>query len=298
MELIKGRKLHFVCLTHPHADHGVDLVPILEQHPEIGAFWSTIFELPAFIYGVEQTVNFPSPVRDYAKKMNQDWAEFLFDILASVISRGIPRHCLRADLASQTIDGVEVHCISPEETMQQEYFSAYKKKLTNPLAKVPDPNLISAVLALKFGESLILLGADALKANWRTAVAGYRKRGLPKAVIVKVPHHGARNAMDLQGNAGNYLDICSHQPKAKAVIFAGDSRHPDLDVFAKLRARTDTICLSNGQKQVLANSNPLNFSMPGARVVAPAPICNPVVGFEVDESANVTSLSGVVCGRC
>src|SRR2546423_1120462 len=62
-DIITGRKLHFVCLTHPHADHGVDLIKVLQNHPDIGEFWHTIFEIPAFIFGVEQTINFPSAVR-------------------------------------------------------------------------------------------------------------------------------------------------------------------------------------------------------------------------------------------
>src|SRR6267142_1579356 len=84
-QLVVGRKLLFVCLTHPHADHGVDLIPVLERHPEIDEFWSTIFEIPAFIFGVEQTVNFPSPVQQFAAKMNQDWGEFLVYLFGAVI---------------------------------------------------------------------------------------------------------------------------------------------------------------------------------------------------------------------
>src|SRR5437016_6343827 len=53
LEIIKGKKLHFVCLTHPHADHGEDLVSVLEQHADIEEFWHTIFDVPAFIYGIE-----------------------------------------------------------------------------------------------------------------------------------------------------------------------------------------------------------------------------------------------------
>ena len=35
LRLVAGRKIHFVCLTHPHADHGIDLIPILQQHKPI-----------------------------------------------------------------------------------------------------------------------------------------------------------------------------------------------------------------------------------------------------------------------
>jgi len=294
-ELVHGKKLHFVCLTHPHADHGVDLVTVLQSHQQIEAFWHTVFDIPALIYGVEQTVNFPSEVREYASKMNQDWGEFLFDIFAAVIDRKIERHPLRSDLEPLVIEGIEIHCLSPDQSVLNAYFSAYKDKLTDPMIELPNPNSISAVLALRLGQGVVLLGADALKKNWATAVTRYQKRSLPKARIFKVPHHGGKDALDLQHRAKNYLDICSHAPNAKAVIFAGDAKHPNADVFNKLRLRTDTLCLSNGRKATLGNTNPLRLQLPGARAVYPAPICNPIISFEIDEGGKVNVLAGVRC---
>ena len=179
--------------------------------------------------------------------MNQDWGEFFVDILYAVGERNIPRHELRSNLVADEIDGVEIHCLSPDENVQNSFFKIYKEKLKNPKIKLPDPNLLSAVLALRFGESVVLLGADALKENWENVFQNYHKRKLPKSRILKVPHHGARNAIDLRHNAKSYLDVCSHNPKAKAIIFAGDSKHPDDDVFDKIRSRADAICLSNGR---------------------------------------------------
>jgi ribonuclease BN (tRNA processing enzyme) len=297
-QLVAGRKLHFVCLTHPHADHGVDLIPVLERHPQIEEFWHTIHDIPALVYGVEQTVNFPSSVREHASKMNQDWGEFLFDLLAAVGERKIPRHLLRSDLRERFIDGVDVHCLGPDESVQNLFFDAYKKKLANPEVEVPDPNSISAILALKFGQSLVLLGADALRKNWESAVKQHRKLDLPKARVLKVPHHGARNSFNLQRDAVNYLDICSYTPKAKAVLFAGDAKHPDRDVYARLRERTEVMCLSNGTRAPLADSNPLRLQIPGARATRSAPVCNPVVSIEVDADGNVAILAGVGCDGC
>ena len=297
-QLVAGRKLHFVCLTHPHADHGVDLIPVLEEHLQVEEFWHTIHDIPALIYGVEQTVNFPSSVREYASKMNQDWGEFLFDLLAAVGERKIPRHLLRSDLRECVIDGVDVHCLGPDESVQNLFFDAYKKKLTNPETKVPDPNSISAILAFKFGESVVLLGADALKQNWESAVKHHRKLGLPKARVLKVPHHGARNSFNLQRDAVNYLDICSHVPKAKAVLFAGDAKHPDHDVYARLRERTEVLCLSNGTRLPLTDTNPLRLQIPDARATHSASVCNSVVSFELDADGNVNVLSGIGCEGC
>lgn len=297
-QLVAGRTVLFVCLTHPHADHGVDLIPVLQAHPDVKEFWHTIHDIPALIYGVEQTVNFPSAVREYASKMNQDWGEFLFDLLAAVAQRKVHRHLLRSDVRQQVIDGVEVHCLSPDEVIQNSFFDAYKKKLTDPEVEVPDPNSISAVLALRLGQCVVLLGADALRKNWESAVKHHTKLGLPKARVLKVPHHGARNSFNLQRKAVTYLDVCSRVPKAKAILFACDAKHPDRDVYARLRNRTDVLCLSNGARSALTDTNPLRLQIPGARVMQPAPVCNPVISLELDADGNVKVLSGTGCEGC
>lgn len=274
---------------------------MLEKHPDVNAFWYTVYDVPALIYGVEQTVNFPSPVREFAAKMNQAWGEFLCDLFAAVASRNIPRHLIRSDLKEQVIDGVEVHCLGPDEEIQNRFTDAYRAKLTNPTADVPDPNSLSAILALKFGPSVVLLGADALKKNWESAVRHYRNRSLPKACVLKVPHHGARNSFNFiqRGHNVCYLDICSHSPKAKAVVFGGDAKHPDPRVYAKLRNRTETFCLSNGTRaNARSHSNPLRLQIPGARAATPATVCNPVVSFELDEHSGLSVLAGVTCEAC
>lgn len=293
LEIVKDKTIHFVCLTHPHADHGVDLVPVLNEHHKIESFWHTVYHIPALIYGVEQMDNFPSEIRGYAKKMNEDWGRFLRDIFGAVADRDISTHELRSNITADVIDGVELHCLSPEESVQASFFKAYQKKLENPETPLPDPNLLSAVLALKFGESVVIFGADALKENWETALANHHKRKLPKAVILKVPHHGARNAIDLRNKARTYLDICA--PKAKSVVFAGDAKHPDNAVFEKIWSRTETICTSNGLKRKSPAFNPLNLQLPGATAVFPAPVCNPVVSFEIGADGTVSRTTGNTC---
>jgi hypothetical protein len=271
------------------------LVKVLEKHHAIDSFWHTIFDVPVFIYSVTQTVNFPSEVREFASKINQDWGDFFLDVLGAVAQRNIPTHGLRSDLDVKVIDGVEIHCLSPDENEQGSFSKAYRDKLNNLKIEFPDSNLLSAILALKFGDNVVLLGADALKRNWKSALKIYHKRQLPKARIIKVPHHGAKNSIDLRHKAKTYLDVCSQQPKAKAVIFAGDAKHPDDDVFKKIQSRIDAICLSNGRKPNSANNNPLNLQLPGATYIYPAPVCNPVVSFELDTDGNVSLVAGKDC---
>ena len=295
LNLVDGKLIHFICLTHPHEDHGLDLVKVLENHPKIECFWSTFHQTPAFIYGITQTTNFPSEVRDHVAKINQKTGEFFIDMLAAVVTRNIPTHDLRSDLEPHSIDGVEIHCLSPNEEIKNSFFDSYLKRLKDLAGRVPDINLLSAIFAVKYGDSVVLLGADGLIKNWDCALKVFHKRGLPKARVIKVPHHGARNAMDLRQSGKTYLDVCSQTPKAKAIIFAGDSNHPDDDVYQKIKAKTEPICLTNGRKPVGNKQNPLNIQMAGAVHVYPAPVCNPIISLELDEIGDVNVLAGNHC---
>ena len=199
-------------------------------------------------------------------------------------------------MRTKTIDGVEIHCLGPEENAKHKFIAAYRTRIEGREAKIPDANLLSAILVLKYGESIVVLGSDALKANWNKAVKNFRESKLPKAHVLKVPHHGALNAMAPHPN--NYLDICSKSPRAKAVLFAGDSKHPHPDVHAKLRERTELFCLSNGLKGASTDRDPLRIGLPGARAVSAPTVCNPVISFELDNRGSVKVVAGSSCETC
>lgn len=309
LEIVDDRPLHFVCLTHPHADHGVDLVPLLRAPRKPDHFWHTTSEINSFVYRLSeekryaapQAVNFPSDLGRWARKMAEDWANFHIDIFGTVAERDIPQRRLSADLEPVTIDGVDVHVLSPEQHIHDRFFKYWMQKAHDPRIEPPDRNALSAILALRFGESVVLLGADALQENWRDATKRFRKHELPKAIVLKVPHHGARNAIDLRPHSTKptYFDLCRNDMdlKCHAVLFAGDSRHPDREVQENLRARTRLFCLSNGIASTPAN--PLGIEIEGARAVRRSiPICNPVVSFETLKTGEVKVLAGGSCEVC
>jgi hypothetical protein len=190
--------------------------------------------------------------------------------------------------------------LSPEESIKNRFIKAYQDRAAGKAKGLPDPNLLSTVLALKFGKSVVLLGSDALKENWASATNQYRENKLPKALVLKVPHHGASNAIILhpRPRESNYLDPCSRSPRAKAILFAGDAKHPAADVYQKLRSTTDVMCLSNGIAGQPVAPNPLGILIPGARAVTAARICNPVISFELDDDGNINTLAGLGCDAC
>lgn len=297
-EITQGHKIHFVCLSHPHADHGEGLIPVLASHPDIGSFWHTVSDIEQFFFLLQEVDNYPSPFREVVLHMKKKWAEFLIDIFGSVAERNIPLHRLRNDLRPDVIDGVEVHCLSPNESMSYRFIKAYRVRMEGKQREMPDCNLLSAVLALRYGNSVIVLGADALKENWHDAVSSFHKNKLPKAIVFKVPHHGAANALTTnpQKKQYSYFDVCSRNPKAVSVLFAGDAKHPDSDVFKRLKKQTNLICVANG----LADkpNNPLHINIPGARLVSPSHVCNAVVSYEIDDRGNAMRINGKCCGWC
>ena len=302
-DLTAGRPLHFVCLTHPHADHGAGLIPVLSTHRDIGGFWYTGSDVDVMTFLLQDILdypNYPSPCREAVVRLKKGWASFLIDLYGAVCDRGIPRHQLRSDVQATHISGVEVHCLGPEEKIIQEFVEAYRRRLTDHLVRLPDPNLLSAILVLKYQDTVVVLGADALKRNWTAAARAYHRLGFGKARVIKVPHHGASNALLLhpRRREHSYLDLCSRDPKAHAVLFAGDAKHPDEVVFDELRRHTDLVCLSNGLKKSGRESNPLQIRLPGARAARLPPVCNSIVSIEVSPDGKVARTAGVCDESC
>lgn len=296
LDLVKGSKLHFVCLTHPHADHGVDLVPVLNSEIEIEEFWHTNSDIAAFIFRLQEMPSWSAEVAPFALKMAKGWADFLIDLYATVIERNIPIHQVRAGEEIHTIDGVEVHVLAPEESEINNFARYWIEKAGDISAKRPDPNRLSAILALKWGDGVVLLGADAGGLSWQNADVRFRKLNLPKAVILKVPHHGSGDT--LPPNERTFMDLCRHDDKkCQSVLFAGDAKHPHPRVEEVLRRRTDLYCLGNGIRGKVL-SNDLGIELEGAVPVGTFEPCQPVVSFEISHSGEVSVLAGHSCEAC
>jgi hypothetical protein len=297
-QLVVGRKVHFVCLTHPHADHGIDLIPILRDHPDIDSFWHTLSAVDVFVFAeAGQVPNYRSPIREAVAEFQGRWGRFLTQIYGHAGKRELPHHNLRADLESTEIAGVRIHFLGPEESEQNRFTSAYREIARGQRKGFPDPNALSAILALEYGGTVVLLGADGLKKNWEAAIRKYRRLGLSEAAILKVPHHGAPNAFEFSKGRHSYLDIC--KPDTIAVLFAGDVNHPEQRVDERLRAKTNLACLANGLHSSRIPSNPLGISLPGAIAVAqPVTPCQDQISLEIESNGSVTHSVGHTCGSC
>lgn len=297
LNLIGDRPLHFVCLTHPHRDHGADLIPLLQKHLSVKQFWYTVDDVQFTVFLQQEAMNYPnypSACREAVVRMKKGWANFLVDLYGTVAERGIPHHRLRSDERPLLIDDVEISVLSPDEAISEIFVKEHNRRLRDFKARQPNINLLSAILAVKYAGVVVLLGADAVKENWRSATRLYREYKLPKALIIKVPHHGAKDALQVQRgrHEHNYLDLCSRDPRCASVLFAGDARHPDQTVFNHLVRHTETMCVSNGLKAGNQSANPLKIGIPGARAAALPAVCNPIVSFTISPEGQVNRTAG------
>jgi hypothetical protein len=201
-------------------------------------FWFSFSPVDAFIYDATQYNEFQSPLRDFALENAIQKAKFMIDLWSEVRTKNVRRRPLHSSLRSFEIAGVSIHILGPSEDTIRKEESRLGKALNSVSKCAPDPNVFSLILALEYRGKLIILAADALKSAWHNASKVSRELKLPKAVLLKVPHHGASNAFDLRPartKPVNCWDLCSKS--ASAVLFAGDIKHPDKVVYDRLRQR-------------------------------------------------------------
>lgn len=300
LELIKGKVLAFVHLTHPHLDHGKGLVPIIQDHADIGEFWHTVSGVHQWVYSMEDTPVFPSHIRQTVEDYMRGSGDFVRKLFGGVARRNIECRTLHSGLAPIDISGVRIHVLGPDESSINEFQKAFTDIAANRRKHIPDLNGISSILALEYGKQVILLGGDALRKSWQSATKKFRARNLPKSRLLKIPHHGASNAFNLQANeSATYLGIC--EKGGLAVLFAGDLKHPDQRVEERIRKRLDLCCVVNGSHQALPGNltNPLKIQIPGARAARPTiSPCQDSVSVVVGPEGEIELMNGHSCDSC
>ncbi|MFA6566614.1 MAG: hypothetical protein WCS96_00230 [Victivallales bacterium] len=297
IELVKDKKIHFLCLTHPHLDHAKDLLEVVRIRQDY-EFWHTVPSLRKFFFVCTEREKYPSPVDALTEKLFRDKVKVLTELFWRVKDCKIVCRSLLNNQVATVIDQVEIYCLSPSERIKNKIEDVYEDIVQGKNHEEPEENSLSAVLALKYGDTIIILGGDALKKNWNDAYEKARKINLGKALIIKVPHHGASNSLNAKSkeNHRSYLEFCKNNRGTKAVLFAGDSRHPDEAVFAKLKGKAVLHCTANGLKTPVYD--PLDLKIPGAKCLTPSKICNPVISFTCDDKGNIVNTMGHDCSVC
>ena len=300
--LVDGQRLHFLCLTHPHADHGVDLFKAMAAAAQVERYWHTVTDVQTLFYAVTQQRVYPDRFSPLLTELRIAWAQYLIDLYDEVKTRtdadpGFTQR-INDQRRSDEIAGVKVHFLGPLEADQNHFTSTYRALVEGKHRNKPNENSLSAILAFEYGGHLVILGSDALAENWQEAEKRCRKEKLPKAIILKVPHHGGQDALG-DPKARGYLDLCRPNRETAVILFGGDAKHPHPKVLDRLKTKTAVHCLANGLKPPgQVSSNPLGLRIPGARALVPAPTCNPHLSFTIRADGQVEQMAGSQCEFC
>jgi beta-lactamase superfamily II metal-dependent hydrolase len=261
---LANREIAFVCLTHPHEDHGKQMDTVLDGC-SVSQFWHSLPDVEPFFYWFTEKPTFRSPLSDFAESQQVSQAEFMIHIWATILRKRISALSYDASRQSVDIAGVRVHFLGPDRDVVQKELNRLQQSINDRQKTPSELNNFSLILGFEFANTLVILGGDALRAGWRDAYRAWKRANLPKARILKVPHHGARNSFDLRpANQRdiNIWDFCTGD--AIAVLFAGDFQHPNPDVLRELKSRTDLISLFDPHA-TRPPANPLGLQTLGAR---------------------------------
>ena len=238
----QGGKLKFICLTHPHHDHFAGLMSILESEKvTVGEFWHSMsFGLESILkfYNERSIMQNSSEVEFITKKRLIDSKNGeLLDIFDHLAQKGINYHKnIREFQILSPIGGVNILALSPSNRA----CNKYEKLLSEALKDAPSEeiikhtrdyaNRISIVLLLKFDESEVLLGGDALKQNWKEIIKGLDKINRKKlaANCIKVSHHASKDSFE--ENMWSTL----LKENSSAIVSCGLPHHPSTQFIYNL----------------------------------------------------------------
>ena len=200
------KTLLFVCLTHPHDDHFLGMVKLIEEF-QPREFWRFGALSPVHIKSLLKYNELRAKKASARKQeeLTRSATELfeLFRIAREAANRRTMRVCRlgsRMPLYPLLMDPPQtyhIECVSPTGRQVERYEGAVLDCIApdNTIAKkLPrsQHNDISVVLKIVYGKTQIILGGDLEKGGWEDVVAEYGGANL-KASAVKVSHHGSEN---------------------------------------------------------------------------------------------------------
>ena len=298
-DLTVNKKLRFVCLSHPHRDHAEDIAQLLSQRSP-DELWHTINLTDAFFYGEPRFNCYKSLLQENTEAHARKAIDSVVNIFSLAKENNICQKKINADFRTITFAGVDVMIVSPNAKELSKYEYKFHDKV-NKNSAIPNPNYISAILVFQYGSSIFIHGGDAESAQWNNAYNEYKKRVNSQAILMKIPHHGARNALFSPAYSGkilpqHYIDL--FQKDAYLVLF-GKQGHPDIDVWEKLREKSENIFFLLNQYRMCATSTPpIVSAVPRPVSQTVQMLCNNHIHVELDREGKISINNGKACKEC
>ncbi len=251
-------KLKFVAVTHPHADHCMGLSRFFDEY-DVEEFW--------FFHSFVRSASM-----DLFKAMfengTRDAVEQALDLPVGSVSleilrlhkavnerkKGIKRRCLMTDKVAQLCGGaVMARFLTPNDASQWRYNESLNTAVGSLLIDGPklNPdwdqsglphNQASGAILLEYGQTRILLMADAEEDLWSDLIAEKGDNPLPKIHYIKGAHHGSANGY----HAKIYACACD---KNTVLVITPFNRHryplPSADGMALIRPHVKEVYCTN-----------------------------------------------------
>lgn len=198
---LNAKQLRFVAITHPHMDHFRGLLSVFQKYKgHIEYFWRPPFGQREWAVCFEQYIE---EKRHSRTKRDRAAAESAIEILKGILELA------EADLAAKTLkmmttedEKVLLHepehdfsitSLGPSTTIAYPYQTKSAKSVFRLGPQYSDVrhNIVSSVLAIKYGKWIGLLGGDTEQPSWNDILDRCAHTWVAKARFVKLSHHGS-----------------------------------------------------------------------------------------------------------
>jgi beta-lactamase superfamily II metal-dependent hydrolase len=241
-----AKAVKWIVATHWHADHVGGLFDLVSACAAARFYCASALSQKQFLIYAAQSKAVASG----------DTAEEFRNTLALLNDSKRPIHWTQAGRTLEAIaplggaPAIRLEALSPsdcEYTMFLKRIGALiatkGKPHRAPVAS--DPNHVAIVLAVRFGQDSILLGADLLAhpssdRGWLAVVAESKVLGTPKADIVKIPHHGSAGAHAIEMWQELLVDkpVAAITPFSRGRKAGRPPKRSDLERISKLAGTT------------------------------------------------------------
>lgn len=200
------KRLLFVCLTHPHDDHFLGMVKLVEEF-QPREFWRFGCLAPELIAKLLQynELKAKKAKGEKRRELTRSTTE-LFDLFTMIKTAATNRSMQVSRLGSRKTvypfprdlpSPFAIECLSPTGPQVEKYEGAILEcigpddKIGNELPR-SEHNDVSVVLKITYGDTVVVLGGDLEEGGWNAVVGEYGAANLD-ATAVKVSHHGSEN---------------------------------------------------------------------------------------------------------
>lgn len=292
--LVSNKKIRFICMSHPHDDHVNDLSAIFDSnHPE--QFWHTIQATDRFFYGLPEYDTFNSPLKDFVERKKREATESLINLFSRAKDKQVSQMIVSSNTKEMCIAGVNIYFLAPDIKTISQWGYKFQGWVSDERKTMPDFNILSTIIAFQYGENVFVHGGDALTTAWKRAYDVFSSYELKLASLMKIPHHGAKNALFIGNKRPRTSYMRFFIPSAHLICF-GNATHPDREVWQCLYRKSRNTYFLLNRYRPNTSRNPLNI--PGGRSIdGDDLICNSHVHAEWAYTGPI-SISGANCQTC